>query len=135
MRTSLAYVGALCLVGGAFLLVWIVRSRARPGGPKGPAYTSVTIALFGDARGQVKKGPTVIRDAKRIDQLKTFFPQLGSGKRSRIAGAWKSLAVCDFEAEGGTKVQVHTNYRQWSVGDGDWPVNGDLSAYLDQLTK
>jgi hypothetical protein len=135
MRTSLACVAVLCLVGGAVLLVRLVRSLARPGGPKGPTYTSVEITIFDDARGAINKGPMVIRGPEVIDKLKTFFPQLGSGKKSRIAGAWKRRAVCDFAAEDGTKIKVHTNYKQWSVGDGDWQVNGDLSAYLDELTK
>jgi hypothetical protein len=86
-------------------------------------------------RGGAENGPTIVRDAEAIKKLQAFFPQLGSGKKSRVAGAWKPRALCVFVAEDGARTKVSTTFALWSTGDGDWWVNGDLASYLGELTK
>lgn len=77
----------------------------------------------------------VVTDPKIIEQIISFFPNLGRNKRSSVSGAWQALVAIDFVAPDKTVVRVQSDFESWfeGTGNGDWPVHGDLAKFLDEL--
>jgi hypothetical protein len=69
-------------------------------------------------------------DAASANRLATYFPQLGRGQTSGIAGAWMSSVEVDFKAADGAITNVASNFEVWSEGSGDWATQPGLEAYI-----
>lgn len=74
-------------------------------------------------------------DAASANRLATFFPQLGTRKKSGTAGAWMPKVEVDFKAADGAVTHVTSNFEVWSEGRGDWPVQPGLEAYVFSMTR
>ena len=130
--------GVLLAVGAlAILLVFL--ACLRPG--RHEVFTGATITLYMDL-GSGKYVPSSqpvavlnVSDPNRIEQLLAFFPDLG--RRSDRAAGWESRATIDLTKPDGGKVRIALpdDLEVWSEGNGDWPVEGDLKAFLQRLVK
>jgi len=130
--------GVLLAVGAlAILLVFL--ACLRPG--RHEVFTGATITLYMDL-GSGKYVPSSqpvavlnVSDPNRIEQLLAFFPDLG--RRSDEAAGWQSRATIDLTKPDGGKVGIALpdDLEVWSEGNGDWPVEGDLKAFLLNLQK
>jgi len=74
-------------------------------------------------------------DAASANRLAAFFPQLGTGSRSRIAGAWMPTVEVDFKAADGKVTHVMSNFEVWSEGRGDWAAQPGLEAHVTELRR
>ena len=109
-------------------------------------YTQVELhGLLGKERGSPEhpvllgKGESVsIKDPQIAEKLSSFFPGLGSGRKSYWAvGSAKTLELV-FSDETGHRITVYTrslSYDFWGSGvdRGDLDVKGDLKSYLEAL--
>lgn len=74
-------------------------------------------------------------DAASANHLAGFFPQLASGKKSRIAGAWMPTVEVQFQAADGAVTHVASNFDVWSEGRGDWAAQPGLEAYVLSIRR
>ncbi|HET6881311.1 MAG TPA: hypothetical protein VFI31_14210, partial [Pirellulales bacterium] len=74
-------------------------------------------------------------DATLANHLATFFPQLGTGKKSRIAGTWMPTVEVQFMAAEGTVTHVASTFDVWSEGNGDFAAQPGLEAYVSSLRR
>lgn len=78
-------------------------------------------------------------DRKRIEAIEEFFPNYQQRPSSGEAGAWIAGAAIYFDFTNGQSVRVtvsqNDDMKWWSVGDGDFEVNGEFAAYLKELRE
>ena len=78
-----------------------------------------------------------ITDPTQLEELSAFFPQLG--RKSNTASVWESGPDIELTRRDGSVVKVSfaviDGLQTWTEGQGDWPVKGDLQAFLDKLEK
>lgn len=98
-----------------------------------PQFAHADVQLILDDASQV------VNSTKRVDQaaadrLAAFFPGLGTGRKSRKAGAWIANVKIQFYRPDGTVLVVTSNYQDWNQGpSGDLPVNGDLRGHISKM--
>src|ERR1035437_1659287 len=103
--------------------------------------TKALVTFFYDEKGQhidPSEAPVYeINDPQELAKFASFFPQMGKGKKSYIAGGWMSGTDIKLYKADGTvisiSVSVNDDYNVWSEGNGDWRVKGDLKTYLNKL--
>jgi hypothetical protein len=123
-RIILASVTAVCVLG-----------CGRPD-KEGPAFTKVEIQrlLPLDSRAE-----TTINDPATVAKLAAFFPNVGRGAKSDIAGGWAAGYRLRFKpAEGEpVEVRVDSDGKVWTEGrgNGDWKAKPGLKEFLDGLLK
>lgn len=78
---------------------------------------------------------TNILDRAGANQLAAFFAGVGTGHRSDWAGAWIAKVEIEFHRKDGSIVHVNSDLDLWAEtnGHGDFPVRGDLRAYVARL--
>jgi hypothetical protein len=85
------------------------------------------------------KAETTINDPAAIAKLAAFFPSVGRGAKSDIAGGWKAAYRLTFKpAEGDpVEVRVDSDGKVWTEGrgNGDWKAKPGLKEHLDGLLK
>ena len=139
-RRALTRVGALvalALAVAAVVPMSVLTAAGRPAFDK--AHVSI---LVGPSDRPVEAGKAKVLTLDRredIDALAAFFPGVGQGRASSRAGAWEADVVVKFAAPAGKTVRVTVSLAEspptWSEGRGDWPVKGDLGAFLRKLAK
>src|SRR5260370_792650 len=90
-----------------------------------------------DKDGKAKMEVRTITGRAEIEKLASFFPEMGQGKESSIAGAWKAAYTVRFERDKGEPLTIRTDYKcqQWSEGRGDWEAQSGLKDFMDDLFK
>jgi hypothetical protein len=89
-----------------------------------------------DASGRGKTERVTVADREQVARLASFFPGVGRGRDSGIAGGWKAGYSITFDrADGGGTVNVTVNpaATTWSERQGDWDAKPGLKEYLDKL--
>jgi hypothetical protein len=89
-----------------------------------------------DPSGMAKMERRTITDRDTVAKLASFFPRVGQGKESGIAGGWTAGYWVKFDrADGGGTVNVTVNHKAttWSEGKGDWDAQPGLQEFLDKL--
>jgi hypothetical protein len=89
-----------------------------------------------DASGRGKTERVTVSDRDEVARLASFFPGVGRGSKSGIAGGWKAGYSIVFDrADGGGTVNVTVNPEAttWSEVHGDWDAKPGLKEYLDKL--
>jgi hypothetical protein len=88
-----------------------------------------------DEGGMVRMERKTITAREELDRLASFFPGVGEGKHSGIAGGWKAGYWVKFERADGKSVQLTVNHQgtTWSEGQGDWDAPPGLKEHLDRL--
>ena len=78
---------------------------------------------------------TIHVDMRGAQELASFFPELGQGRRSPEAGGWISNVEVTFRRPDGTSVHVGSDFDVWTEdnNNGDFPVRGDFRTYARQL--
>lgn len=80
-----------------------------------------------------------VTDQKQLDALRAFFPEMDKGKTNGRAAGWISGVEIKFVKQDGKAVTVAVSENDhltiWSEGKGDWPVKGNLKAFLIKLQK
>lgn len=78
-------------------------------------------------------------DRTRIEAIEEFFPNYQHRPSSDQAGAWMAGAAIYFDFGKGRSVCVtvsqNADMKWWTVGDGDFEVNGNFDAYLKELRE
>jgi hypothetical protein len=79
----------------------------------------------------------VMTDPKELKELVAFFPHLGEMRNGSLPSPWKGSALILFTGCDGRRVQVATSYdyRFWSEGNGDWPLDPTFSKYIESLLE
>jgi hypothetical protein len=88
-----------------------------------------------DPSGMVRMERKTITDRDEVAKLVAFFPGVGRGKESAIAGGWRpGYWVKLTRADGGSaNVTVNDDATVWSEGHGDWKAQPGLKEHLDRL--
>jgi hypothetical protein len=88
-----------------------------------------------DASGMAKLERKTFSDPDTVRELASFFPGVGQGKESRIAGGWKAGYWVKFDRADGSTVNVTVNPKAttWSETRGDWDAEPGLKEFLDRL--
>ncbi|MBP3956351.1 sigma-70 family RNA polymerase sigma factor [Gemmata sp. G18] len=114
------------------------RRRPPAKSEKAPAeYVSAEATLYlgrdglGGKPGEVMK--KAITDEETLAKLAACFPELGSGKTSSTAGAWKAAVTFQFTNRKGELIKVYSNWTEWNQGKGDWPVKASLMKLTGEL--
>lgn len=85
------------------------------------------------------KAETTIDDRAAVAKLAAFFPNVGRGAKSDIAGGWVARYRLTFKpAEGEPiEVRVDSDGKVWTEGrgNGDWKAKPGLKDHLDGLLK
>jgi hypothetical protein len=83
------------------------------------------------------KGKTTIQDHETVAKLAVFFPEMGRGKSSDIAGGWVAAYRLKFIPIQGDPVtdSVDPDGEVWSEGNGrgDWRAKPGLKGFLNKL--
>lgn len=125
------FVGAVCAAFGLLSLIvsvavyYLTLHRSKP---INYASARLTVRDYAPARST-----KVTLDAASANRLATFFPQLGTGKKSRIAGAWMPTVEVNFKAADGAVTHVMSNFEVWSEGRGDWAAQPGLEVYVSSI--
>ncbi len=107
------------------------------GGPAkdGPRFDKIEVERLSPRGGRDKA--IVVTDRETLAQIAGFFPGVGQGKKSDIAGGWRPGYRLKFvPAEGAPiLVSVDPDGKVWSEGhgNGDWQAKTGLKKYLDDL--
>jgi hypothetical protein len=90
-----------------------------------------------DSDGKAKMEVSTITDREEVAKLAAFFPGMGQGKESSIAGGWKAGYTVRFERDKGDPLTIRTDDQclMWSEGQGDWKPKAGLKAFMDDLFK
>ena len=123
-----SFVGAVC----AALVVSIVLYRVITQRVKQMNYASAVLTIREHPPAPDTKIPL---DAAAANRLATFFPQLGTRRRSGIAGAWLPTVEVAFKAADGAVTHVTSNFEVWSEGHGDWAAQPGLEAHVAELGR
>jgi hypothetical protein len=88
-----------------------------------------------DPSGMVRMERKTISTREEVAKLVSFFPGMGQGKESGIAGGWRpGYWVKLTRSDGGSvNVTVNDDASVWSEGHGDWKAQPGLKGYLDRL--
>ncbi len=98
----------------------------------------VTIRFPTDAN--LELGTKVVTDAEKVKRLAAFFPGVGEGRSSSMAGGWTADGTIEFFPSNGKSISVAFDscFEYWSEypqGDGDWPLADEFRSYLVELMK
>jgi len=139
-RRTLARRGAIVTLAAiAALAMPTACSKA----PQKAQFKDATITLYMDLQSgkyvSDSKQATVLKvtDQKQLEALLAFFPEMDRGKEAWRAGGWETGVEIKFAKRDGKAISVAAPHELevWSEGKGDWPVNGDLKAFLLKLQK
>ena len=124
------------LISGGMIAVGCVGNGGERGLPLAGEYDKATITFYDYAAGAPPATHQfTVERPQELRELLAFFPQLG--RKSNRAGLWKAGAVVEIRKPGGEIVRImlsgNDELRTWSEGQGDWPVEGDFSAYVARL--
>ena len=89
-----------------------------------------------DASGKGKTERVTVTDPAEVARLASFFPGVGRGNTSGIAGGWiagYSIKLDRADSGGTVNVTVNPDATTWSEGKGDWDAKPGLKEYLDKL--
>lgn len=66
----------------------------------------------------------VVNDRKHIDELASYFPEIGQGKTGETPAGWDSAAEFKFFDANGKEFRawVDIRYQVWSEGNGDFKI-------------
>jgi RNA polymerase sigma factor (sigma-70 family) len=106
--------------------------------PASPGFTRAEIALNPDDPGKPPKKFKAIIDRVVVAKLAGFFPGVGTGRESPIAGGWIPVASIKFVRQDGkapVTVNIAPGFDLWSEGPGDWKTKPGLQAFIEQLTN
>jgi len=113
--------------------------------PQKAQFKDATITLYMDLQsGKYVPDSTQatvlkVTDQKQLEALLAFFPEMDRGKESWRAAGWQAGVEIKFARPDGKTIRVSVSSNDdltiWSEGHGDWPVNGDLKAFLLDLQK
>jgi len=113
--------------------------------PQKAQFKDATITLYMDLQsGKYVPDSTQatvlkVTDQKQLEALLAFFPEMDRGKESWRAAGWEAGVEIKFARPDGKTIRVSVSSNDdltiWSEGHGDWPVNGDLKAFLLDLQK
>jgi RNA polymerase sigma factor (sigma-70 family) len=111
------------------------RADPAPAGEgKQPGFVRAEITVI--ARDGGRDEHKTLTDLAQVARLASFFPGLGDGKKSEVAGGWSPRVAVQFEG-GGKKVRVvaHPDLGTWRADPrvGDRPARAGLGEYLDEL--
>jgi len=132
---------------GAFVALVAIAALAMPTAcskaPQKAQFKDATITLYMDLQSGKyvpdSKQATVLKvtDPKQLEALLAFFPEMDRGKESWRAAGWEAGVEIKFVKRDGKTIRVAAppELEVWSEGHGDWPVNGDLKAFLLDLQK
>lgn len=82
-----------------------------------------------------------VTDRKTIEAIEGFFPNYQQRLSSDWAGGWILGATIYFDFGNGRSVRVGVSQNEengkkwWTVGKGDFEVNGNFDAHLKQLRE
>ncbi len=102
-----------------------------------PEYVSAEATLYlgrdglGGKPGEVMK--KAITDEETLAKFVSCFPELGSGRTSSTAGAWKAAVTFQFTNRKGETIKVFSNWTHWNESKGDWPVKSNLMKLTGEL--
>jgi hypothetical protein len=79
-----------------------------------------------------------ITDRKALASLEAMFPKYVTLPTSDMHAASEQQYTIYFSFAGGKGIRVnvsHGNEKDWWIGDGDFPVQGNLDALIEQIQK
>ena len=113
--------------------------------PQKAQFKDATITLYMDLQSgkyvpdSTRATVLKVTDQKQLEALLAFFPEMDRGKESWRAAGWEAGVEIKFARPDGKTIRVSVSSNDdltiWSEGHGDWPVNGDLKAFLLDLQK
>ncbi len=113
------------LITMCFLFVGCVPSDSYTGAPN----NVVIISYHDPLDPQVA---AVVTEAEQISKCEALFPKYRSIPASHTAGGWKITYEFYFNF-GGRSLRVFLDGEDWSMGHGDFPINGDLKKLISEL--
>ena len=124
MRTHLI----LCV---SILLAGCATQSARHSGP----FVTAKVTRLVDEQRRTNKSVVQTSKPEEVQKLASFFPGLGTRKRSNPPASWVTLVFVKLSRADGSSVTIRSNYEHWNDGtaDGQWFVDGDLEAYVNKL--
>lgn len=130
-RRAIVFLAAslICLIVGC-------SDRATPPNSKEGTvkFNRADVKLVFDDKGQLVNTVQRVIDPKAVEELAAFFPGLGTGKKSRMAGAWMANLQIEFYDADGTRHVVITDYNDWREGaSGDFQANSGLREYIRRM--
>lgn len=103
-----------------------------------PQFTKAEVRVVLDRAGKVVNKTVVLDKPAQVGQLVRFFPELGTGRKSGTAGAWKARVIIQFTDDKGNTCKVATNYEMWNApGQDDWELKraDQLEKFVEEITK
>jgi hypothetical protein len=100
---------------------------------KPTTFSKVEIRTVAPGRTYAKR--VLVTQPETLQRVLAFFPRVGSGHRSSIAGFWISAVEVECFREDGTSVtaSIDPDFRYWTEGKGDWPLREGFEALLTEL--
>jgi hypothetical protein len=97
---------------------------------------SALIVKYGDGRAQTKVYR--LADAKDIATLEAFFPGYQERRQSNFAAGWAAGYEVYFNFSAGRSIHLTVSHPgagnpYWSLGDGDFNINGDFHKYVTDM--
>jgi RNA polymerase sigma factor (sigma-70 family) len=90
-----------------------------------------------DAQGKAKQERRTV-SGRELTRLMAFFPAMGQGRKSPVAGGWKAEYTVRFQEKRGrplATVRTNSACSLWTEGQGDWKSNPGLKDFMDEFFK
>lgn len=133
-KITIASTVALIMVSSSLLAFseWIVKEES-------PRRAIVVIEGVHRREGVGQMTSISVVNREKIEALEKFFPNYRQRPTSDLAGGWELGASIYFDFRDGRSVCVGVSENEedgkewWTVGQGDFVVQGNFAAYLKQL--
>jgi hypothetical protein len=143
-----------CWLACAVMMGMGLGCAEHPSAPSGTSGSAKGVNRFSHAEIKLVGGSTKRVDATTAERLASFFPGLGTGQRSNMAGSWLPTMTIIFYEPDGNGLIVQSDGGSWIIKNpprvepeittfmgppgnprGDFPVEGNLQGFIESLFK
>ena len=114
-----------------------VRAAEKPAKDAEPVSALVVVEGTLSRDGVGRTEAVRIVDPKTIAKLESFFPKYDQRPSGNVAAGWEVGHRVYFDFPNGESVRVtvsaNENAAFWSLGQGDFETNGDVTAFVESL--
>jgi hypothetical protein len=113
-------------------LIALATALAAGCAPRPQAFTRAEVRQLRVASNAPPIATKVVEGAQ-LDQLVSYFPGVGTGRRSELFGSWMpTYEICFFRADS-TRACISTNGQFWNEESGDWRVDPAFIGFARDL--
>lgn len=100
--------------------------------------SSAIVQIRVDENGEFltrKAAEIPVTDPAIVNELLAFFPHVGTGRSSTVAGGWYPGAMVRVYKQDGSELRIfiHPQMNYWHEMQGDWPLHPKFRDFVRRL--